>query len=310
MRNTHCLRRDVSCELSQPLHDGVPTGAIVSLTNWCHCLPYQLVPLSPLPTGAIVSLTNWCHCLPYQLVPLSPSPTGAIVSLTNWCHCLPYQLVPLSPSPTGAIVSLTNWCHCLPYQLVPLSPLPTGAIVSLTNWCHCLPHQLVPLSPSPTGAIVSLTNWCHCLPHQLVPLSPSPTGAIVSLTEPDQNKERMMAILEDRSLSFLFPLLHLQTELWQRIQTEPSATDLYKWVHDTVDLKLQKTPGFIVILLTRCGHVGSCFCFCSSISLSLDTKAMVYSKRTLFYYSTCIEHRELELSEFINLPHNIAVNFF
>jgi translation initiation factor 4G len=70
------------------------------------------------------------------------------------------------------------------------------------------------------------------------------------LPEPDQNKERMMVILEDRSLSFLFPLLHLQTELWQRIQTEPSATDLYKWVRDKVDLKLQKTPGFIVILVT------------------------------------------------------------
>ena len=36
--------------------------------------------------------------------------------------------------------------------------------------------------------------------------------------------------------------------------------------------------------------------------------AMVYSKRTLFYYSTCIEHRELKLSEFINIPHSIAVN--
>ena len=36
---------------------------------------------------------------------------------------------------------------------------------------------------------------------------------------------------------------------------------------------------------------------------------MVYSKRTLFYYFTCIEHRELKLSEFINLPHSIAVNF-
>ncbi|KAI0215321.1 Eukaryotic translation initiation factor 4 gamma 2 [Lamellibrachia satsuma] len=70
------------------------------------------------------------------------------------------------------------------------------------------------------------------------------------LPEPDQNKERMMAILEDRSLSFLFPLLHLQTELWLRIQTEPSATDLYKWVRDKVDLKLQKAPGFIVILVT------------------------------------------------------------
>ena len=39
-------------------------------------------------------------------------------------------------------------------------------------------------------------------------------------------------------------------------------------------------------------------------------KAMVYSKRTLFYYFTCIEHRELKLSELINLPHSIAVIVF
>ena len=36
----------------------------------------------------------------------------------------------------------------------------------------------------------------------------------------------------------------------------------------------------------------------------------MYSKRTLLYYSTCIEHRELKLSEFINIPHSIAVKYF
>ena len=55
------------------------------------------------------------------------------------------------------------------------------------------------------------------------------------------------------------------------------------------------------------GGVGSAY------DLSRNTRgshqAMVYSRRTLFYYFTCIEHRELKRSEFINLPHSIAVIF-
>lgn len=71
------------------------------------------------------------------------------------------------------------------------------------------------------------------------------------LPEIDQNKERMMEILEDRGLSFMFPLLRVQSELWRQIQAEPNATTLYKWIKDSVDTNLQYTTGFINVL-TAC----------------------------------------------------------
>ncbi|XP_052066072.1 eukaryotic translation initiation factor 4 gamma 2-like [Mytilus californianus] len=71
------------------------------------------------------------------------------------------------------------------------------------------------------------------------------------LPEIDQNKERMMEILEDRGLSFMFPLLRVQSELWRQIQAEPNATALYKWIKDSVDTNLQYTTGFINVL-TAC----------------------------------------------------------
>ena len=60
-----------------------------------------------------------------------------------------------------------------------------------------------------------------------------------------------MEILEDRGLSFMFPLLRIQSELWRQIQTEPSAAATFKWVKDKVDCSLLYTTGFIHILAGR-----------------------------------------------------------
>ena len=73
-------------------------------------------------------------------------------------------------------------------------------------------------------------------------------------TELDQKKERMMEILEDRGLSFLFPLLRVQAELCKEMQTEPSATALFKWIKEHVNSDLHYTPGFLNILTTRWRH--------------------------------------------------------
>ncbi|XP_059161943.1 eukaryotic translation initiation factor 4 gamma 2-like [Physella acuta] len=70
------------------------------------------------------------------------------------------------------------------------------------------------------------------------------------LPELDQNKERFMEILEDRGLSFMFPLLRIQAELARQIAAEPSATALYKWIKEKVEVPLQTDPGFINILVT------------------------------------------------------------
>uniref|UniRef100_A0A0L8G7H1 MIF4G domain-containing protein n=1 Tax=Octopus bimaculoides TaxID=37653 RepID=A0A0L8G7H1_OCTBM len=71
------------------------------------------------------------------------------------------------------------------------------------------------------------------------------------LPENDQSKEKMMEILEDRGLSFLFPLLRIQSELWKQIQTDPSATAIFKWIKDKVQNDLHQSPGFVNILTTR-----------------------------------------------------------
>lgn len=70
------------------------------------------------------------------------------------------------------------------------------------------------------------------------------------LPELDQNKERMLEILEDRNLSFIFPLLRIQAELGRQIAAEPTANALFKWIKDKVDISLQTDSGFINILVT------------------------------------------------------------
>lgn len=71
------------------------------------------------------------------------------------------------------------------------------------------------------------------------------------LPEIDQTKERMMEILEDRGLSFMFPLLRVQAELWKQVQAEPGATATFKWIKENVDTDLHHSAGFINIL-TAC----------------------------------------------------------
>lgn len=70
------------------------------------------------------------------------------------------------------------------------------------------------------------------------------------LPEVDRSKERMMEILEERGLSFMFPLLRVQSELWKQVQTDPSATSLFRWIKEKVSTDLHHKPGFIHILCT------------------------------------------------------------
>jgi len=66
----------------------------------------------------------------------------------------------------------------------------------------------------------------------------------------DHNKERMIEILEDRGLGFLFPLMRIQTELWKQIKSEPNPQSFYKKLRDSVDSKLYTDEGVITILIT------------------------------------------------------------
>ncbi|XP_077453662.1 eukaryotic translation initiation factor 4 gamma 2b [Stigmatopora argus] len=70
------------------------------------------------------------------------------------------------------------------------------------------------------------------------------------LPEIDQNKDRMLEILEGKSLSFLFPLLKLEKELLKQITADPSPQSIYKWIKDNISPKLHTDKGFVNILMT------------------------------------------------------------
>uniref|UniRef100_A0A803TRE7 Eukaryotic translation initiation factor 4 gamma 2 n=1 Tax=Anolis carolinensis TaxID=28377 RepID=A0A803TRE7_ANOCA len=70
------------------------------------------------------------------------------------------------------------------------------------------------------------------------------------LPEIDQNKDRMLEILEGKGLSFLFPLLKLEKELLKQIKLDPSPQVIYKWIKDNISPKLHVDKGFVNILMT------------------------------------------------------------
>ncbi|KAM4630967.1 eukaryotic translation initiation factor 4 gamma 2a, partial [Polymixia lowei] len=70
------------------------------------------------------------------------------------------------------------------------------------------------------------------------------------LPEIDQNKDRMLEILEGKGLSFLFPLMKLEKMLLKQIKTDPSPQSIYKWIKDNISPKLHTDKGFVNILMT------------------------------------------------------------
>jgi len=60
----------------------------------------------------------------------------------------------------------------------------------------------------------------------------------------------MMGILEDRGLSFLFPLLRVQSELCKQLTADPNPASFFKWIRDNVDGGLYSDPAFITTLVT------------------------------------------------------------
>lgn len=81
-------------------------------------------------------------------------------------------------------------------------------------------------------------------------LMPDDANGFVS-SEIDQNKDRMLEILEGKGLSFLFPLLKLEKELLKQIKLDPSPQTIYKWIKDNISPKLHVDKGFVNILMTR-----------------------------------------------------------
>lgn len=71
-----------------------------------------------------------------------------------------------------------------------------------------------------------------------------------SLPECDRTKDRLAEILDDRKLSFLQPLLRIESELWRQIQADSQPQTFYKWIKDNVDPMRYTDQGFITALMT------------------------------------------------------------
>lgn len=74
--------------------------------------------------------------------------------------------------------------------------------------------------------------------------------------EPDRNKERMADILEDRNLTFLYPMLRIESDITRQITSDCSPTSLYRWLKENVNTTLQSSPEFIsVVFSTLLKHI-------------------------------------------------------
>uniref|UniRef100_T1IXX2 Eukaryotic translation initiation factor 4 gamma 2 n=1 Tax=Strigamia maritima TaxID=126957 RepID=T1IXX2_STRMM len=73
----------------------------------------------------------------------------------------------------------------------------------------------------------------------------SKVNLVTMLPEADQTKDRLLEILEDRGLSFLFPLLRIQADLAKQIQLDPTPGVFYKWIKDNIDQSQHTVPGLV-----------------------------------------------------------------
>lgn len=78
----------------------------------------------------------------------------------------------------------------------------------------------------------------------------SKLNLMTSLPECDRTKDRLAEILDDRKLSFLQPLLRIESELWKQIKTDQQPQSFYKWIKDNVSSARYTDPGFITALMT------------------------------------------------------------
>ncbi|XP_063980145.1 eukaryotic translation initiation factor 4 gamma 2 isoform X1 [Diachasmimorpha longicaudata] len=78
----------------------------------------------------------------------------------------------------------------------------------------------------------------------------SKVNLMSQLPEAEKTKERLGEILEDRELTFLYPLLRIQGDMWRQLESDPSPQAFYKWIKDKLDPAHHSDPGFINALMT------------------------------------------------------------
>ncbi|VVC30529.1 Hypothetical protein CINCED_3A005143 [Cinara cedri] len=78
----------------------------------------------------------------------------------------------------------------------------------------------------------------------------SKVNILNTLPESLRTKEQLADILQERNLTFLFPLLCIQSDLWKQITSDSSPTQFYKWIKENLDPAHYTDPGFITALTT------------------------------------------------------------
>ena len=66
----------------------------------------------------------------------------------------------------------------------------------------------------------------------------------------DRSKERLIQILEDRELGFLYPMLKIETLLLEKINNNISIDELKAWIEQTISKDLLNSTDFIQSLVT------------------------------------------------------------
>jgi translation initiation factor 4G len=78
----------------------------------------------------------------------------------------------------------------------------------------------------------------------------SKVNLLHTLPKCDRSKDRLTEILEERELSFLFPLLKIQQDMSKQLQTSSDAQDFFSWIKQNVDSTYHSSQGFISALMT------------------------------------------------------------
>ncbi|KAL7302999.1 hypothetical protein TKK_0004224 [Trichogramma kaykai] len=77
----------------------------------------------------------------------------------------------------------------------------------------------------------------------------SKINLISQLPEAEKTKERLGEILEDRDLTFLYPLLRIQGDMGRQLEADPSPTTFYKWIKEKLEPSHHSDPAFINALI-------------------------------------------------------------
>ena len=81
-------------------------------------------------------------------------------------------------------------------------------------------------------------------------LEKSKINLVDMLPAGDRNKDRLIQILEDRELSFVYPMLKIESTLFEKIQSNLSSKELKEWIESHVDADIRMSIGFIQSLVS------------------------------------------------------------